>query len=74
MRHIVSKCPPPTAPQQAMFNAWHEARAAADSRIMARPKKISFDRKRFAPYLDKLGSDQKLEDLFLEFLRERVGA
>lgn len=73
VRHIVSKCPPPTAPRQAVFNAWHEARAAADSRIMARPKKISFDRKRFAPYLDKLGSDQELEDLFLEFLRERVG-
>lgn len=73
MRHIVSKCPPPAALKQAIFNAWHEARAASDSKIMVRPQKISFDRKRFAPYLDKLGSDQRLEDLFLEFLRERVG-
>lgn len=73
MRHIVSRCPPPTASKQGVFNAWHEARAAADSRIAARPKKISFDRKRFAPYLDKLGSDRELEDLFLEFLREQVG-
>ena len=73
VRHIVGKCPPPTAPKQAIYNAWHEARAAADSRIAAPPKKISFDRKRFAPYLDKLGSNQKLEDLFLEFLQERVG-
>lgn len=72
VRHIVSKCPPPTAPKQAVFNAWHEARAAADSRTISRPKKISFDRKRFAPYLDKLGSDRELEELFLEFLRERV--
>ena len=72
MQHIVSKCPPPTAQRQAIFNAWHEARAAADSRIAARPKKISFNRKRFAPYLDKLGSEKELEDLFLEFLRERV--
>lgn len=73
MRHIVSKCPPPTAQKQAIYNAWHEARAAADEKLAARPKKISFDRKRFAPYLDKLGSNQKLEDLFLEFLQERVG-
>ena len=28
--------------------------------------------KRFAPYLDKLGSERELENLFLEFLRERV--
>lgn len=72
VRHIVSKCPPPTAPRQAIFNAWHEARATADSRIAARPKKISFERRQFAPYLDKLGSERELEDLFLEFLRERV--
>ena len=38
----------------------------------APPKRISFDRRRFAPYLDKLGSDQELEKLFLEFLQERV--
>lgn len=72
MRHIVSKCPPPTAEKQAVFNAWHEARATADSKIAARPKKISFNRKRFAPYLDKLGNDRELENLFLEFLRERM--
>ena len=72
VRHIVSKCPPPTAQRQAMFHAWHEAQAAADTRRAAGPKKISFERKRFAPYLEKLGSDKKLEELFLEFLRERV--
>lgn len=72
VRHIVSRCPPPTAPKQAIFNAWHESQAAADAKRADKPKKISFDRKRFAPYLDKLGSDQELEELFLEFLRERV--
>ena len=72
MRRIVSKCPPPTAPNQAIFDAWREARAAAEVRLTAPSKKISFDRKRFAPYLDKLGSERELENLFLEFLRERV--
>lgn len=74
VRHIFNRCPPPTAAKQAMFNAWHESQAAADAKRAAPPKKISFDRKRFAPYLDKLGSEQKLEDLFLEFLRERARA
>lgn len=74
VRHIVNRCPPPTAAKQAMFNAWHESQAVADAKRAAPPKKISFDRKQFAPYLDKLGSEQKLEDLFLEFLRERAGA
>lgn len=74
VRHIVSKCPPPTAQKQAIFHAWHEAQAAADTRRATGPKKISFDCKRFAPYLEKLGSDKKLEELFLEFLRERMDA
>lgn len=74
VRHIASKCPPPTASKQAMFHAWHEAQSSADTRRAAGPKKISFERKRFAPYLEKLGSDKKLEDLFLEFLRERMNA
>lgn len=73
IQHIVRKCPPPTAQKQAVFTAWHEARAHAEERLATRPRKISFDRKQFAPYLDKLGSERELETLFLEFLRERVG-
>ena len=73
VQHIVRKCPPPTADRQLVFAAWREARAAAEKRLSAPPKKLSFDRKKFAPYLDKLGSDQEIETLFLEFLRERVG-
>ncbi len=73
MQHIVRRCPPPTTDRQAVFQAWREARDAAYKRLAAPPKKISFDRKQFAPYLEKLGSDRELEKLFLEFLRERVG-
>ena len=72
MQHIIRCCPPPTASRQVIFQACREARAAAYQRPAAPPKKISFDRRRFAPYLDKLGSDQELEKLFLEFLQERV--
>ena len=74
MQHITRKCPPPTADRQAVFAAWREARAAAEKRLTAPPRKISFDRKQFAPYLEKFSSDREIEKLFLEFLRERVGA
>ncbi len=73
IKHISSKCPPPTADRQAVFSAWREARAAAEKRLAAPPRKISFDRKLFAPYLDKFSSDREIEKLFLEFLRERAG-
>lgn len=72
MQYIVRQCPPPTAERQAVFTAWREARAAASRKAAAPPKKITFDRKRFAPYLEGLGTDQELESLFLEFLRERT--
>ena len=73
VQYIARKCPPPMADRQIIFAAWREARAKAEKRRSAPPKKISFDRKKFAPYLDKLGGDQEIEALFLEFLRERVG-
>ena len=72
MQHIVCKCPPPTAGRQEMYAAWREARNAAEKRMMAPPRKISFDRKQFAPYLERFSSDQEIEKLFLEFLRERA--
>ena len=73
VQRIVRSCPPPAADKQLIFAAWREARAEADKRLSTPSKKISFDRKKFAPYLDKLGGDQEIEALFLEFLRERVG-
>ncbi len=72
MNHIIHACPPPSADRQAVFAAWREARDKAEQRMIAKPKKIIFERKRFQPYLDKLGSDKELEQLFLEFLREKV--
>lgn len=72
MQHIVCKCPPPTAGRQEMYAAWCEARNAAEKRMMAPPRKISFDRKKFAPYLEKFSSDREIEKLFLEFLQERA--
>lgn len=72
MQHIVRQCPPPKADRQALYAAWREARDKAIERMTAPPKKISFNRKQFAPYLDGLGSDKEIEALFLEFLRERA--
>lgn len=72
VQYIVQKCPPPAADRQAVFVAWRETRAAEERRQMMPPKEIRFNRKRFMPYLDKLGSDAELEDLFLEFLQERL--
>ena len=73
MQHIVRQCPPPKADRQPLYAAWREARDKAIERMTAPPKKISFNRKRFAPYLDGLGSDKEIEALFLEFLQERAG-
>lgn len=72
MQYIVRACPPPTAQKQAVFAAWREARAKEEKQLTAPPKKITFDRRKFAPYLDKLGSDREIEALFLQFLRERA--
>ena len=73
MQRIVHACPPPSAYHQDIFATWRRARAEETQSRTAQPKKISFDRKKFAPYLDKLGSDKEIEDLFLEFLRQRIG-
>lgn len=70
MQYIVRTCPPPAAQKQAVFAAWREARSKAEKKLTAPPKKITFDRRKFAPYLDKLGSDQEIEALFLQFLQE----
>ena len=72
MVSIQAQCPPPSADQQAIYAAWREVRSKATQRAAAPPKKLSFDRKRFAPYLSKFKSDKEIEDLFLEFLRQHV--
>lgn len=72
MQHIVRQCPPPKADRQALYTAWREVRDKAIEHMAAPPKKITFNRKQFAPYLDGLGSDKEIEALFMEFLRERA--
>ena len=72
VKHIISCCPPPHAERQMIYAAWREARATAEKKTVASSKKIIFDRKKFAPYLEKLESDQELEQLFLQFLKEVV--
>ncbi len=73
MQYIAQKCPPPTANRQDVFQAWREADAIAERKKLAPPKNITFSRKTFAPYLEKLGSEKELEQMFLAFLQERVG-
>ena len=69
LNHITQKCPPPTADKQAIYAAWREARAAADKKHAAPSKKITFDRRKFAPYLEQIGSEAELEEMFLEYLK-----
>ena len=73
VQKITHTCPPPSAGKQEIYAVWRQARAEEAQRRTAPPKKISFDRRKFAPYLQKLGSDKELEELFLAFLRQRVG-
>lgn len=70
LNHITQKCPPPTADKQAIYAAWREARAAVDKKRSAPSKKITFDRRKFAPYLEQIDSETELEEMFLEFLKE----
>ena len=73
IQQIAHTCPPPSAEHQDIYAAWRQARADEELRRAAPPKKITFDRRKFAPYLDKVGSDKEIESLFLEFLRQRIG-
>ena len=73
IQKIAHTCPTPSAEHQDIYAAWRQARADEEMRRAAPPKKIAFDRRKFAPYLDKLNGDEDLEELFLEFLRQRIG-
>ena len=70
MRRIVRQCPPPAADADDILAVWNAA-GAEESRP-TKSDKITFDRKKFAPLLDKLGRNVNLEELFLEFLRQTV--
>lgn len=72
MQCIAGSCPPPSAPQQEILDAWKAARAIWEHQKKLLPEKILFDRKRFAPYLEQLKDEGELETLFIEFLKERI--
>ncbi|MBP5718893.1 MAG: ParB N-terminal domain-containing protein [Abditibacteriota bacterium] len=72
MKLIVRKCPPPSADRSSILTAWQEAREETSGQAAA-PRRISFDRRKFAPYLDRFGGEAELETLFLEFLKQRSG-
>ena len=72
VQHIRSECPPPSAPRHLIFAAWRAARAKAERRMREPPKKITFERKQFSPYLEHFRSDEEIAALFLEFLKQRV--
>ena len=73
VNYIVQRCPPPCADRQLIYAAWREARAAEERRAAMPPKKLSFERKKFAPYIEKVGGEDALEKLFLEFLSNHFG-
>ena len=73
VQKITHACPPPSAGKQEIYAVWRQARTEETQRRAAPSKKISFDRRKFAPYLEKLGSDKELEDMFLAFLRQQIG-
>lgn len=74
MRRIASACPPPSAKKDEILHAWRETEQDTERRIFSASKKITFDRGKFAPYIEKLGGETNLEAMFLEFLRKAVSS
>lgn len=72
MKYIARKCPPPSACESDILAAWQETMDGSDKQLSASSRKITLDRKKFAPYLEKLGEGTDLEALFLEFLQQKV--
>ena len=72
MQYIIKQCPPPSAEKQDIYTAWREDRSATEKQTSSPSTKISFDRKKFAPFLESIGTDADLEKLFLDFLQERM--
>ena len=60
VQHIRSECPPPSAQRHQICAAWRAARAKAEQRLREPPKKITFERKQFAPYLEHFQSDEEI--------------
>lgn len=62
-------CPPPTASADEISSA--RSTIFQNKKSNKRMKKIVFQGNKFAPYLARIGSEQELEELFLEFLKQK---
>lgn len=69
MQRIKKACPPPHVAAGDLGKACN--RIEAERLERSKPRKISFNRKKFEPYLSKISSDRELEALFLEFLKSK---
>ena len=68
MKQIKKICPLPSVTAEELSSAWRDADEQSDK---TKKSSISFSRKRFEPYLHRIPPDMNLEDLFLEFLKNR---
>lgn len=69
LNNLKKLCPPPAASACELSNAWNTI--FHTDQPSRRIKKIVFQGKKFAPYLDRVNSEQELEELFLEFLKQK---
>lgn len=73
MQNIVHACPPPSANHQDIFACMAARHAQGRHRdVLHSRRKSALTCRKFAPYLERMGSDKEIEELFLEFLRQRV--
>lgn len=71
MNRIKKACPPPSVTAGVLGGYWNAAEAET-MRNTSKRGPITFDRRKFAPYLEQLENGQELEALFLEFLQQRI--
>ena len=69
LNRLKKLCPPPEASACEISDAWNTI--FQNEKSSRRMKKIVFQGKKFAPYLDRVNSEQELEELFLEFLKQK---
>lgn len=73
VNYIVQRCPR-RADRQLIYGGMAGGQSGPRNGESAMPpKKLSFERKKFAPYIEKVGGEDALEKLFLEFLSNHFG-
>ena len=71
VKHIKKCCPVPTFTPDELKGAWQEAEALNQA-PQRKTMTFSFEPAQIEPILAKLGGEQELQALFLEFLKDRV--